>query len=64
MDNVNCVGSEPNILQCNYDSNTIEDNHGEDAGVRCSGKDENIVHVCMSILLCTSNVMVNSVLSL
>ena len=45
MDNTKCTGSESNLLQCQYDSNTIEDNHGEDAGVRCL-KGKNNLTIC------------------
>ena len=38
MDNTKCTGSESSLVQCQYDNNTIEDNHVEDAGVICVKK--------------------------
>ena len=35
MDDVGCTGSESRLIDCRYDSNTGEDNHNEDASVRC-----------------------------
>ena len=35
MDNLKCKGSESNLLSCNYDPDTSEDYHTEDAGVKC-----------------------------
>ena len=38
LDNVGCSGSELTLAQCDYDSNTADCNHNEDAGVRCARK--------------------------
>ena len=38
MDNVNCVGTEPKLINCTFDSDTSEDFHFEDAGVTCFNK--------------------------
>ena len=35
MDNVACTGSELRLLDCSYDSDTSDDTHAEDVGVRC-----------------------------
>ena len=42
MDNVICGSSDTALLACSYDPNTSEDNHSEDAGVRCGGEYFNI----------------------
>ncbi len=46
MDEVNCIGSESTLKNCGSDgwgeNNCV---HGEDAGVRCSGKPSNL-HNC------------------
>lgn len=36
MDNLRCNGSENKLTDCPYSRDTTNDNHGEDAGVRCS----------------------------
>ena len=41
MDNVRCTGSETQLVNCSYDSNTSEDYHFEDAGVRCFSENGN-----------------------
>ena len=41
MDFVSCGSSDTALLACSYDPNTSEDNHGEDAGVRCGGECSN-----------------------
>ena len=41
MDNVACTGSETQLVNCSYDSNTLEDSHFEDAGVRCFSENGN-----------------------
>ena len=38
MDEVGCGSSDTVLLACSYDSDTSEDSHGEDAGVRCGGE--------------------------
>ena len=39
LTNVNCAGTESNLLQCNHPGLGIENcDHREDAGVICSGK--------------------------
>ena len=38
MDSVGCGNSDTALLACSYDPDTSEDNHGEDAGVRCGGE--------------------------
>ena len=38
LDNVACSGSELTLAQCDYDPNTVDCNHNEDAGVRCARK--------------------------
>ena len=35
IDNVQCTGSEARLVDCNYDPNTSDCQHSEDAGVRC-----------------------------
>lgn len=35
LDDVACVGTESNILQCPFDAITTDCRHSEDAGVRC-----------------------------
>ena len=41
MDEVSCGSSSTALLACSYDPITSEDNHGEDAGVRCGGECSN-----------------------
>ena len=36
LDNVACTGTEEALVNCNYDPNTADCSHYEDAGVRCS----------------------------
>ena len=38
MASVSCRRSDTALLACSYDPNTSENNHGEDAGVRCGGE--------------------------
>ena len=35
MDDVACTGTESNLIDCNFDNNTGDCSHSEDAGVRC-----------------------------
>ena len=35
MDNVACTGLESDLINCNFDNNTGDCRHSEDAGVRC-----------------------------
>ena len=35
MDSVRCSGTETRLTDCDYDADTSEDSHDEDAGVRC-----------------------------
>ena len=35
LDNVQCSGSESRLLNCPYDSHTLDCSHAEDAGVLC-----------------------------
>ena len=35
MDNVACTGTESGLIGCNFDNNTGDCGHSEDAGVRC-----------------------------
>ena len=35
MDNLHCHGTESSLLNCEYDPDTSEDYHTEDAGVKC-----------------------------
>ena len=44
MDDVGCGSSDTVLLACSYDPNTSEDNHGEDAGVRCGGECFTVTH--------------------
>lgn len=44
LDNVNCAGDEKTVLDCfHFGFGTHNCNHGEDAGVRCRGK--NTLHL-------------------
>ena len=38
MDDVQCVGTEPKLINCIFDPDASEDYHFEDAGVTCFGK--------------------------
>ena len=39
LDNVDCTGSESNLIDCQHISNVYcRHGHNEDAGVRCQGK--------------------------
>ena len=39
LDNVDCTGSESNLIDCQHISNVYcRYGHNEDAGVRCQGK--------------------------
>ena len=35
MDNVQCAGTEPKLINCTFDPDASEDNHINDAGVSC-----------------------------
>ena len=35
LDDVRCTGSEAALINCTYDSSTIDCSHFEDAGVQC-----------------------------
>ena len=35
IDNAYCNAKELKLMDCNIDGNTNEDNHNEDAGLRC-----------------------------
>jgi len=35
LDDVQCTGSEDNLVDCPYDRSTLDCTHSEDAGVRC-----------------------------
>ena len=35
MDNVACYGSEAKLIECNYHTDTSEDDHSEDIWVNC-----------------------------
>ena len=35
MDNVQCVGTEPKLVNCTFDPDASEDSHYKDAGVTC-----------------------------
>ena len=37
MDDVQCVGTEPKLINCTFDPDASEDYHFEDAGVICFG---------------------------
>ena len=37
VDNAGCIGSEPRLLACHYDSHTADCFHTRDVGVRCNG---------------------------
>ena len=39
LDDVNCLGSESQLISCSYDSHTADCSHAEDAGVRCQTGD-------------------------
>ena len=39
MDNVACYGSESQLSDCNYHTDTSEDMHSEDIWVNCGAKD-------------------------
>ncbi len=36
VDNTDCVGTEPRLVACTYDSTTGDCTHDEDASVRCN----------------------------
>ena len=36
LDDVMCIGTESSLLDCEYDANTIDCGHFEDAGVTCA----------------------------
>lgn len=36
IDNTACTGTEPRLLACNYDRDTSDCTHAEDAGLRCN----------------------------
>ncbi|KAJ8035485.1 Neurotrypsin [Holothuria leucospilota] len=38
LDDINCVGNEPHLMKCAHGTDTSEDNHSEDVGVRCAWK--------------------------
>ncbi len=38
LDNVGCTGSEGRVVDCIYDSHTLDCGHDEDIGVRCQGE--------------------------
>ena len=38
IDNSACSGSESRLFDCNYDSQTADCTHAEDASLRCSGR--------------------------
>ena len=56
VDNTDCVGDEPRLINCRYDTHTADCTHAEDAGLRCSGrrklnhnfKECNLCHVSTS----------------
>ena len=35
LDDVECLGTESNLLHCGYDYRTIDCSHAKDAGVQC-----------------------------
>ena len=35
MDDLDCLGTEKKLIECEYDSGTDDCNHSEDAGVAC-----------------------------
>ena len=35
LDNVNCLGMESTILECQYDTRTYDCSHYQDAGIEC-----------------------------
>ena len=45
LDDVFCVGFEDNLVDCQYDSNTADCLHFEDAGVRCRRMWELVISV-------------------
>ena len=68
MDNVACYGSEDKLIECNYHTDTSEDDHSEDIWINCdagaegtsslennggSGQSSSSV-VLLAILLCIS----------
>ena len=61
MDDVQCVGTEPQLVNCTFDPDASEDYHFEDAGVTCFGKllcnmvVVYVLHVNFNRLLCTCN---------
>ena len=40
LDDVACTGTQTNILQCTFDTNTADCGHSEDAGVQCQIQSE------------------------
>lgn len=35
IDDIACTGTETRLIDCNYDSNTNDCSHSQDAGVQC-----------------------------
>ena len=35
MDDLDCLGTEKKLIECEYDAGTDDCNHNEDAGVAC-----------------------------
>ncbi|KAJ8034719.1 Neurotrypsin [Holothuria leucospilota] len=36
LDDIKCVGNEPHLMSCDYGTDTSEDSHKEDVGVKCA----------------------------
>ena len=54
MQNVGCGSSDTALLACSYNPNIPEENHVEDAGVKCGGECSTAIHTCTC---CISNIL-------
>ena len=55
FNNVDCNGSEDNLLNCSHNSFSCYSGHSDDAGVRCQGKQ-------FYIMLCSHKIIYNIIL--
>ena len=59
LGNVQCSGSEANLLQCSHSSGYFYCWHSKDPGIKCPGIDSKmtISSVCMLVCVHTCNIM-------